>query len=187
MSTKSRVRETSSFGRPEINMFMLGSPFGPGSVTNGAFPMSKRSRSDALPKSQLLILSPALCIQRDRDKPRLALNNFTAGVREREEANRTRVAGSRDEVEGVVATSLVMIRSGAVGFIDWLDGWRGNLSATEDMMVNVQICQHRCRCQTDREDTVAGWRTPTAVCVQCPRCANQAAAEHGEQKRMDEK
>src|SRR5438552_18498993 len=30
-----------------------------------------------------------------RDKPRLALNNITAGVREREDANRTRVAGHR--------------------------------------------------------------------------------------------
>ena len=52
-----------------------------------------------------------------------------------------------------------LFRSGDVGFIDWLDGLRGNLSASEDMMVNVQICQHRCRGQTDREDTVAGHGT----------------------------
>ena len=41
-----------------------------------------------------------------RDKPRLALNNFTAGVREREDANRTREAGHLDEIEGVVANTL---------------------------------------------------------------------------------
>ena len=32
--------------------------------------------------------------------------------------NRTRVAGSRDEVEGVVANTLNVFRGGAVGFID---------------------------------------------------------------------
>ena len=48
----------------------------------------------------------------------------TAGVREREDANRTREAGNRDEVEGVVANTLNSFRNGAVGFIDWLDGWR---------------------------------------------------------------
>ena len=63
-----------------------------------------------------------------------------------------------------MANTSELFRNGAVGFIDWLDGLRGNLSATEDMMVNVQICQRGCRSQTDREDTVAGWRTPTAVC-----------------------
>jgi hypothetical protein len=44
-------------------------------------------------------------------------------VREREDANRTREAGSRDEVEGVVANTLKLHRKGAVGFIDWLDGF----------------------------------------------------------------
>ena len=38
--------------------------------------------------------------QRERDKPRLALNNITAGVREREDANRTREAGHLDENPG---------------------------------------------------------------------------------------
>jgi hypothetical protein len=56
-----------------------------------------------------------------RDMPQLSLNNFTAGVRERENTNRTRVAGNRDEVEGVVASTLTLQRNGAVGFIDWLD------------------------------------------------------------------
>ena len=56
-----------------------------------------------------------------RDKPRLALNNITAGVREREDANRTREAGNRDEVEGVVAITLKSYRNGDIRFIDWLD------------------------------------------------------------------
>jgi hypothetical protein len=38
--------------------------------------------------------------------PRLALNNITAGVCEREDANRTRVAGHLDEIQGVVANTL---------------------------------------------------------------------------------
>ena len=57
-----------------------------------------------------------------RDKPRLAFNNITAGVHEREDANRTRVAGHLDEIQGVVAYMLMSHRQGAVGFIDWLDG-----------------------------------------------------------------
>ena len=40
--------------------------------------------------------------QREHHKPRLALNNIKAGVREREDENRTRVAGHRDDVEGVM-------------------------------------------------------------------------------------
>ncbi len=56
-----------------------------------------------------------------RDKPRLSLKNNTAGVREREDANRTREAGNRDAVEGVVASALKLYRNGAVGFIDGLD------------------------------------------------------------------
>jgi hypothetical protein len=40
--------------------------------------------------------------QRERDKPRLALDNITAGVREREDANRIREAGHLDEIQGVV-------------------------------------------------------------------------------------
>jgi hypothetical protein len=49
------------------------------------------------------------------------LNNITAGVREREDANRTREAGHLDEIQGVVANALNLYRNGAVGFIDWLD------------------------------------------------------------------
>ena len=56
-----------------------------------------------------------------RDKPRLALNNNTAGVREREDANRTRKVGHLDEIQGVVASTLKLLRDGAVGFIVWLD------------------------------------------------------------------
>ena len=45
-------------------------------------------------------------------------------MREREDTNRTREAGNRDEVEGVVTSTLNLFCDGAVGFIDWLDGWR---------------------------------------------------------------
>ena len=45
-------------------------------------------------------------------------------MREREDANRTREAGNRDEVEGVVANTLDLFRGGAVGFIDWLGLWQ---------------------------------------------------------------
>ena len=49
-------------------------------------------------------------------------------MREWEDASRTRAAGNRDEVEGVVANTLNAFRNGAsllanafgVGFIDWL-------------------------------------------------------------------
>ena len=56
-----------------------------------------------------------------REKPRLALNNITAGVREREDANRTREAGCMDEIQRVVASSLKLYCNWAVGFIDWLN------------------------------------------------------------------
>ena len=38
-----------------------------------------------------------------------------------ENANRTRVAGHLDEIQGVVTNTLNLFRNGAVGFIDWLD------------------------------------------------------------------
>jgi len=41
-------------------------------------------------------------------------------VCERQDANRTREAGSRDEVEGAVANMVDLFCNGAVGFIDWL-------------------------------------------------------------------
>src|SRR5258708_33774137 len=47
-----------------------------------------------------------LSAERERDKPRLALKSNTAGVREREDANRTREAGNLDEIQGVVAIRL---------------------------------------------------------------------------------
>jgi hypothetical protein len=59
--------------------------------------------------------------ERKHHKPRLSLKNNTAGVRERKDTNRTREAGNRDEVEGVVANTLDLFRGEAVGFIDWLD------------------------------------------------------------------
>ena len=58
---------------------------------------------------------------RGSDKRRLSLKNNTAGVREREDVNRTREAGNRDEVEGVVAITRNVFRNGAVSCIVWLD------------------------------------------------------------------
>src|SRR5438552_11002485 len=68
---------------------------------------------------------------RKHHKPRLSLDNNTAGVCEREDMNRTREAGNRDEVEGVVANTLNAFRGGAsllaknfgVGVIKWLDAF----------------------------------------------------------------
>ena len=51
-------------------------------------------------------LRDVLAGQRERDKPRLSLKNNMAGVREREDANRTREAGNLDEIQGVVANTL---------------------------------------------------------------------------------
>ena len=39
---------------------------------------------------------------------------------ERQDANRTREAGHLDEIQGAMANTLKLLRSGAVGFIDWL-------------------------------------------------------------------
>jgi hypothetical protein len=44
-------------------------------------------------------------------------------VRERQDVNRTREAGHLDEIQGVVASTHAIIRSGAGGFIDWLNGF----------------------------------------------------------------
>jgi hypothetical protein len=65
---------------------------------------------------------------RKHHKPRLALNNITAGVREREDANRTRVAGHLDEIQGVVANTV----NGACGKQSDIDGQaEGRVSGSE--------------------------------------------------------
>jgi hypothetical protein len=65
---------------------------------------------------------------RKHHKPRLSLTNNTAGVCEREDANRTREAGSRDNVEGVVANTL----NGARGKRCDIDGRaEGRMSGSE--------------------------------------------------------
>src|SRR5436190_21605418 len=71
---------------------------------------------------------------RKHHKPRQSLNNNTAGVREREDENRTREAGNRDEVEGVVANTSELFRNGAVGFIDWLGVAENMKSQLIDML-----------------------------------------------------
>jgi len=47
------------------------------------------------------------------------LNNNTAGVREREDASRTREAGHLDGIQGAVASTPKLPRGGPLGFIDW--------------------------------------------------------------------
>jgi hypothetical protein len=65
---------------------------------------------------------------RKHHKPPLALNNNTAGVREREETNRTREAGHLDEIQGVVANTL----NGASGKWSDIDGRaEGRMSGSE--------------------------------------------------------
>jgi hypothetical protein len=78
---------------------------------------------------------------RKHHKPRLSLKNNTAGVRERQDANRTREAGNRDEVEGVVANTLNSFRNGAVGFIDWLGLLSGALK--EKDVMSLRIVEYR--------------------------------------------
>jgi hypothetical protein len=51
--------------------------------------------------------------------------------------NRTREAGNRDEVEGVVANTLSLRRNGAVGFIDWLDGLPAMDQSTNNQATNA--------------------------------------------------
>jgi hypothetical protein len=62
-------------------------------------------------------------------------------VRERQDANRTREAGNRDEVEGVVANTLNSFRNGAVGFIDWLGLLSGALK--EKDVMSLRIVEYR--------------------------------------------
>jgi hypothetical protein len=76
------------------------------------------------------------------------LNNFTAGVREREDVNRTRVAGHLDEIQGVVANTLDLFRNGAVGFIDWLDGWWPNHYSAS--IIDQKVCSAKQAIRTRR-------------------------------------
>jgi hypothetical protein len=73
---------------------------------------------------------------RKHHKPRLALNNITAGVREREDENRTRVAGHRDDVEGVVTKILEFSR--------YLDG---GLIVTSGSLISVPLVAQTVRFQ----------------------------------------
>jgi len=87
---------------------------------------------------------------RKHHKPRLSLDNNTAGVCEREDVNRTREAGNRDEVEGVVAITPNLDRDGAVGFIDSLD-FRALLR--DEFIINLQSQHITCPPQTGHRST----------------------------------
>ena len=71
-------------------------------------------------------------------------------MREREDANRTREARNRDEVEGVVANTLNLFRHGAVGFIEWLDPLRDNL--TDAVLGRLLSCAESPRSDSARHD-----------------------------------
>ena len=62
-------------------------------------------------------------------------------MREREDANRTRVAGHLDEIQGVVANTLKLYRNGAVAFIDWLGlGFVANHFDVVPVRTNDESC-----------------------------------------------
>ena len=85
------------------------------------------------------------------------MNNITAGVREPEEANRTRVAGHLDEIQGVVPITLNVFPAGAVGFIDWLD------------FVAMQQTPKHCQRQSDDGENKHKYSEPAAKRVWRPR------------------
>jgi hypothetical protein len=98
--------------------------------------------------------------ERKHHKPRLSLKNNAAGVRKREDARRTREAGNRDEVEGVVANTLNLFPNGAVGFIDWLDRSRLDHQALwiEPPLRRRNVAASQCsRPDNYRSDTVASF------------------------------
>jgi hypothetical protein len=87
-----------------------------------------------------------------RDKPRLALNNITAGVREGEDANR-RVAGHLDEIQDVVANTLNLIRNRAGGFIGSLDTGVAIAFASVELGI-YQECEQNANPEPPRFDFV---------------------------------
>jgi hypothetical protein len=64
-------------------------------------------------------------------------------VREREDASRTRAAGNRDGVEGVVANTLKLFRNGAVGFIVWLDAAGEMILSPHHLVFSLAEIQYR--------------------------------------------
>jgi hypothetical protein len=73
----------------------------------------------------------------DKDKPRPALNNITARVRKRQDANRTREVGHLDEIQGVAANTLKSQRNRDVALIDWLDGRAGSLKELTSLLTRM--------------------------------------------------
>ena len=74
-------------------------------------------------------------------------------MRERQDENRTREAGNRDEVEGVVAITLNLFRNGAVGFIDWLDEFmNASLETSEETAHQQSLGDENASGKQDRSD-----------------------------------
>ena len=81
--------------------------------------------------------------QRERGKPQLALNNFTAGVRKREDANRTREAGL-DEIQGVVANTLDLFRIGSVRCHEGLHRVPGSVTKRGNPRLRAALVECAC-------------------------------------------
>ncbi len=78
-------------------------------------------------------------------------------MREREDTNRTRVAGSRDGVEGVVTSTLNLFRNGAVGFIGWLGHMRSSTHVYTESGVAPMKKQHRGFVPSERAIRLLLW------------------------------
>jgi hypothetical protein len=105
--------------------------------------------------------------ERNHHKPRLALNNITAGVHERENENRTRVAGLL-EIQGVLANQLNLFREGAVSFIDWLGLF---LSLLKRPLPSSETLRSGSRCRRRGNCRSWGW------------CCNGSGCRRGTERR----
>src|SRR5437879_5679789 len=87
--------------------------------------------------------------------------------------NRTREAGHLDEIQGVVANTLNLLRKGPFGFIDWLDDTRDKHSDAKHVLIaydhadNARATKrHRVR-RTRTGDTLG---QATSMCRLRRRC-----------------
>ena len=66
-------------------------------------------------------------------------------MREREDANRTREAGHLDEIQGAVATALMLLPNGPIGFIEWLEPSLHPFLSAPILITDVKKCAIRVR------------------------------------------
>jgi len=111
------------------------------------------------------------------------LNNITAGVRERGDANRTREAGHLDEIQGVVASTLKSFRNGAVGFIDWL-GVRLACCVRAELWTRADCYENANAYTPDISSHIEQQTRRRAYVKLCQACENSPRTN---EKRADEK